>query len=87
MLILKLFTPFDTFPIQYLLENAFDTSKKVNEIGLKRLYSLIFKVYGSKFIKVLTLDGLQFWVKVQGLKTFLNLKFIIHSYSIIDDLC
>jgi len=35
MLVLELFTLFDTFFVQYLLKNAFDTSKKVNLIELK----------------------------------------------------
>jgi len=44
MLVLKLFTSFDTFPIRHLLGNVFDTSKKDDVIGLKGLYSFIFKV-------------------------------------------
>jgi len=43
MLALELFTLFDTFVVQYLLRNAFDT-KKINAIELKELYSFIFKV-------------------------------------------
>jgi len=48
--------------------------KKVNEIGLKGLYSFIFKVYGPKFIQISARDEFQFWVKVQGLKTYLTLN-------------
>jgi len=44
MLVLKLLTLFETFLVQYMLENAFNTSKKGNVIGLKGLYSFIFKV-------------------------------------------
>jgi len=32
MLILELFTPFDTFLAQYLLKNAFETEKKLTKL-------------------------------------------------------
>ena len=51
-LVLKLFTPFNTFSVQYLLGNVFDTSKEANIYELKGLYSFIFKVYGLKCIEV-----------------------------------
>jgi len=44
ILTLKLFALFDTFLIQYIVENIFDTLKKFDVIELKELYLLIFKV-------------------------------------------
>jgi len=44
ILVLKFFTLFDTFLVQYLLRNMFDTSKKVNVIELKGQYLFIFKI-------------------------------------------
>jgi len=44
MLAFELFQPFDTFPLQYLLRNLFDTSNKFNIIGLKGLDSFTFIV-------------------------------------------
>jgi len=57
---MKFYTLFDTFLVQYLLRNMFDTSKKVNVIEFKGLYSFIFKVQGSKYIKILDRDKFQF---------------------------
>jgi len=76
MLVLELFTLFDTFLVQYLLRDAFNTPKKVNIIELKGLHSFIFKVQGLKRINVSDRDEFQFCVKVQGLKTYLTLDFI-----------
>jgi len=42
--VLELFTLFDPYPVQYLLENMFGTLNKINIIELKILFSFTFKV-------------------------------------------
>ena len=51
------------------------THKKVNIIGLKGLYSFIFKFQGPKYIEVSEMHEFQFWIKVQELKTYLTQNF------------
>jgi len=72
VVVFEFFTLFNTFLVQYLVRNMFDTSKEVNVIELKWLYSFIFKVYGPKYIEVLDSDEFQFQIKVQELKTYLT---------------
>jgi len=54
--------------------------KKIDVIRIKELYSFIFKVLGLKCIEVSDMDKFQFWIKVQGLKTYLTLSYIYNFY-------